>query len=123
MLLRWRPARRDAKAPIVGSNGAPVRGFGVGPDGLMLPGGAIPLDRMPVMDPAYRVNLTAAAVAAMEMGADLGSVGRVVGRFRHRRPPPEGGEGVGRRDLGPMIPRLPTPMLPWRRSAVTRRWC
>ena len=73
------------KAPIVGSNGGSVRGFGVGPDGLILPGGTIPLDRMPVVDAAYRVNLTAAAVAAMEMGAGLGPVGRVVGRFRYRR--------------------------------------
>ena len=72
------------KAPVAGSNGVPGRGFGVGPEGLMLPGGTIPLDRMPVVDPAYRVNLTAAAVAAMEMGARLGPVGRVVAGFRHR---------------------------------------
>ena len=52
---------------------------------MVLPGGSIPLDEIPVMDPAYRVNLTAAAVAAMEMGADLEAVARVMGRFRHRR--------------------------------------
>ena len=73
------------KAPIIGSNSAPVEGFGIGQHGMVLPGGSIPLDEIPVMDPAYRVNLTAAAVAAMEMGADLEAVARVMGRFRHRR--------------------------------------
>ena len=42
------------------------------------------MDGSPVIDPAYRVNLTAAAVAATEMGADTEAVAKVVGRFRFR---------------------------------------
>ena len=73
------------KAPILGSDGVASDGYGIGPQGLVLPGGTIPLGAMPAIDPAYRVNLAAAAVAATEMGADPDAVGRVVSRFRHRR--------------------------------------
>ncbi len=71
------------KAPIYGSEPLPNGGFGVGPDRLVLPGGSIPLRDVPVVDPAYRIDLAAAAAAAMEMGAGLGPVARVVRRFRH----------------------------------------
>ena len=73
------------KAPVSGAELAPAGVFGLGPEGLMLPDGFIPMDGIPVADPAYRTDLAAAAIAAMELGADLGSVKRVVGRFRVRR--------------------------------------
>ena len=73
------------QAPIVGSDAAQPDGYRMGPDGLVLPGGSIPLDEIPDIDPAYRVNLTSAAAAAIEMGAEPEAVARVVGRFRYRR--------------------------------------
>ena len=72
------------KAPVTGSSRVPDDGYGLSRRGLHLPSGAVPVDRMPAMDAAYRVNLASAAVAAAEMGADPESVARVVGRFRHR---------------------------------------
>ena len=71
------------KAPVVGSGRLSPGTFGMVRGGLVLPAGTIPLGGTPIIDPAYRVNLAAAAVAASEMGADLEAVARVVGRFRH----------------------------------------
>lgn len=72
------------KAPVTGSGRVPDDGYGLSGRGLYLPVGTVPVDRMPAMDPAYRVNLASAAVAATEMGAGPESAARVVGRFRHR---------------------------------------
>ena len=72
------------KAPVTGSDRAPGDGYGMSLHGLHLPAGTIPLEEIPAVDPAYRVNLTSAAVAATEMGAGPESVARVVGRFRYR---------------------------------------
>ena len=82
------------KAPVYGSGPLPDGGFGAGADRLELPGGGIPLQAVPAADPAYRANLAAAGAAAVEMGADLESVARVVRRFRHR---PHRRQVVGRR--------------------------
>ena len=71
------------KAPVVGSGRLPPGTFGMVRDGLVLPSGTVSIGEIPAIDPAYRVNLAVAAVAAVEMGADPGAVARVVGRFRH----------------------------------------
>ena len=71
------------KAPVVGAGSLPPGTFGMLPDRLVLPSGTVPIGHAPLTDPAYRVDLTLAAVAAVEMGADPGAVARVVGRFRH----------------------------------------
>ena len=72
------------KAPVTGAGRLPPGTFGMVGNRLILPSGTVSLDVTPVVDPAYRVNLAAAAVSASEMGADLGAVARVVSRFRHR---------------------------------------
>ena len=72
------------KAPVVGSVGDLGGRYGTGRDGLIMPSGTVSLDGIPLMDRVYRINIAAAAVAATEMGADLDSVARVAGRFRHR---------------------------------------
>lgn len=71
------------KAPVVGSGRLRAGTYGMARDGLVLPSGTVPLGKTPIIDPAYRVNLAAAAVAAVEMGAGPEAVARVVGRFRH----------------------------------------
>lgn len=72
------------KAPVTGSGRVPADGYGMTGRGLFLPAGFVPVDEMPAIDAAYRVNLTSAAVAATEMGAGPDAVARVVGRFRYR---------------------------------------
>ncbi|MDE0171592.1 MAG: UDP-N-acetylmuramoyl-L-alanine--D-glutamate ligase [bacterium] len=80
-LARIAPGR---KSPVTGSDRLPANRYGFVQGGLRLPAGTVPVNEMPAIDPAYRVNLTAAAVAATEMGAGPGSVAGVVGRFHHR---------------------------------------
>ena len=72
------------KAPVTGSGRVPDDGYGIARRRLHLPEGIVPVEEMPAIDPAYRVNLTSAAVAATELGAGPESVARVVSRFRHR---------------------------------------
>ena len=72
------------KAPVTGSGQVPGDGYGMSGRALYLPAGVVRVEEMPAIDPAYRVNLAAAAVVAMEMGAGPESVARVVGRFRYR---------------------------------------
>ena len=71
------------KAPVSGSGKLPPGVSGFDRDRLVLPDGAVPLEGIPVRDPAYRVNLAAAAVAAAEMGADQRAIARTVGSFVH----------------------------------------
>ena len=72
------------KARVTGSGTVPADGYGMNGRGLFLPTGFVPVNEMPAIDAAYRVNLTSAAVAATEMGACPQAVARVVGRFRYR---------------------------------------
>lgn len=72
------------KAPVTGSEPGPAGPFGLSSDGLVLPGGRVPVPDMPELDYAFRVNLAASAVAATELGADRQAVARVVSRFRHQ---------------------------------------
>ena len=76
-------AARGRRAPVVGYGRLRPGTFGMVRDGLVLPSGTVALAGAPPSDPAYRVNLALAAVAATEMGAGPEAVGRVVGRFRH----------------------------------------
>lgn len=71
------------KAPVAGIERLPPGAFGFDRDRLILPSGAVPLNDIPVSDPAYRVDLAAAAVVAVEMGADSRAVARVVESFVH----------------------------------------
>lgn len=80
-LVRSAPGR---KVPVFGRDGGPDHGNRSGGAGPALPGGSLPADSLAGMDRAYRVDLTAAAVAALEMGARPAPVARVVRRFHHR---------------------------------------
>ncbi len=76
------------KAPVTGSIDLPSGVFGFDRDKLVLPAGTVPLPEAPTEDPAYRINLAAAAVAAGEMGAGHRAIARTVGSFvygNHRR--------------------------------------
>lgn len=76
-----------AAAPVAGRDGA-GDGWGRAGDRLLLPGGEMSLHRVPVDDPAFLTDLTAAAVVAHRLGADHESIARVIRRFRpgaHRR--------------------------------------
>ena len=83
-------------APVAGREGG-EGGWGRAGDRLLLPGGEMPLDEVPVADPAFVTDLTAAAVVAHRLGADHGSIMRVIRRFRpgaHRRQPAGSGRGA-----------------------------
>lgn len=95
-----------ARSLAAGAPGMPVpvtgRGGGEETRGragerLLLPGGEMPLGQVPVADPAYLTDLTAAAAAAHRLGADHRSIVRVIRRFRpgaHRRQRAGSGRGV-----------------------------
>lgn len=89
---------RGAHVPITGAGGGGgVSRWGRAGDRLLLPCGEMPLQDVPVRDPAFLTDLTAAAAAAGRLGADCGSIMNVISRFRpgaHRRQPAGEGGGV-----------------------------
>lgn len=86
-----------AHVPITGAGREGLPLWGRAGDRLLLPCGEMPLDEVPVRDPAFLTNLTAAAAAAERLGADRQSIMAVISRFRpgaHRRQPAGEGGGV-----------------------------
>lgn len=86
-----------AHVPITGAGREGLPLWGRAGDRLLLPCGEMPLDDVPVRDPAFLTNLTAAAAAAERLGADNRSIMNVISRFRpgaHRRQPAGEGGGV-----------------------------
>ena len=80
----------DAPGRLIPVSGEeiPNGGFGVGNETLVIPGGEIPLDDVPVNDAPFRMDLVAAAVSASVLGADFESIAGVIRAFQtssHRR--------------------------------------
>ena len=70
-------------APVTGLVPHPDGPYGFGAEGLVHPGGTISIPDPPDIDPSFRMNLTAAAVAALELGADPDAIAKAVVNFRH----------------------------------------
>ena len=81
-------ARAPGRMHPVSGRERPAGGSGPASGSLHLPGVSVPLDSLPGRDPALLVDLTAAAVAAIDRGARPEAVAEVSRRFRpgsHRR--------------------------------------